>query len=476
MFAKSAGKTTLFIWDRYGKRSVTIRVFKEDLKLVYSRIKKLLAKIDIKGIDLEINDFEGRVVVSGEVSEGKMQDLEELLAPFEGSILNLVKEKEETDLIQIDAQVLEFSTSLVKTLGLEWTSALSYTETLPTGTIHELNDVFKLGKFSRSTAITSAINALISEGKGRVLSQPKLVCVSGKEASFLVGGEVPVTSTTTSSGGNVSTDVEFKSYGVDLSVSPTLRDDGKIDIDLNINISDVDPANAAGGNTAFTNRTAQTKLFLEDGQTVVLAGLIKVNDSKTITRLPFFSDIPVVGALFRRTSTSKPTTELAVTLTPTIIGSSKEKLALLSEMYAGQQAYDKDVVFSEGLGEPKAAPYKRSSPSVISRSAIETKTYIPEDAVSYIRSVQERIANTVVYPEMAKQYGWEGTVKIGLFILQDGTLATALVKESSGYEVFDEHALSTAKNSAPYRDFPSETDLKELNVTIPIVYSLKKRN
>ena len=63
---------------------------------------------------------------------------------------------------------------------------------------------------------------------------------------------------------------------------------------------------------------------------------------------------------------------------------------------------------------------------------------------------------------------------MGMLILHDGTLAFALVKESSGHDLFDELALNTAKKLAPFDAFPSDTDLQELNVTIPIVYSLNK--
>ena len=92
----------------------------------------------------------------------------------------------------------------------------------------------------------------------------------------------------------------------------------------------------------------------------------------------------------------------------------------------------------------------------------------------YVRDVQQKISLTIVYPPEAEQYGWEGTVKVGMLILKDGTLAFALVKESSGRDIFDEIALNTARNAAPFLAFPSDTDLQELNVTIPIVYSLNK--
>jgi protein TonB len=90
--------------------------------------------------------------------------------------------------------------------------------------------------------------------------------------------------------------------------------------------------------------------------------------------------------------------------------------------------------------------------------------------------VQERIANTIEYPDEAREYGWEGTVKLSLLILNDGTLASSLVRESSGHETLDQAALQTAQAVAPYPDFPSESDLQELNVTVPVTFSLDQED
>jgi TonB family protein len=92
--------------------------------------------------------------------------------------------------------------------------------------------------------------------------------------------------------------------------------------------------------------------------------------------------------------------------------------------------------------------------------------------VTYIQSLQDSIAQRIVYPEKARRYGWEGTVKLALHLFRDGTLASASIRESSGYELFDEEALNLVKNLAPYSAFPSEAALQELTVTVPIVYNL----
>ncbi|HOW35298.1 MAG TPA: TonB family protein [Candidatus Omnitrophota bacterium] len=470
ILAKQSGLTTMFIWDKYGKRSIDIRVFDEDLNLVRARIQQLLAESDVKGLKTEISVLEGKLIVSGEYSSTKKDAVSKVLEPFGSSIINIAKERVEEDLVQIDAQIAELTASFSKSMGFEWTSALTYTETLPSFNPKTPTDFLKIGDFHRTTNIIAKVDALITEGKGRVLSKPKLVCKSGTSASFQVGGQIPISTTSTSSGGTVTENIQFKDYGVGLTVSPTIRD-GKIDINLSLTVSDVDTGNSVGNTVAYTTRTAQTQLYLENSQTVVMAGLIKHNEGKTVKRIPILSDIPVLGAVFRHTSFSPNSdTELFITLTPTI----------LKQISPADLAQEKNNIIQEASDEsqmnelepPEAAV---SSKSFVSDGPMATKTMVPQEVVPYIRLIQQRIAERIAYPERARQYGWEGTVKLGLHILSDGTLAGASVKESSGYDLFDTDALNTAKSLAPYTAFPSDLNLRDLTVTVPIVYNLDKR-
>jgi pilus assembly protein CpaC len=452
LMGKRTGQTVLFLWDDSGKRSIIIRVIEEDMALVKARIAKLIKKAEISGVSLEENSYEGRVVVTGELSEEDVDKLEKIISPFDEKIINLTKEKVIKDQVQIDMQITELNTSLTKNLGIQWGAgtdgselALSYPEQLPTfdGTP---GDFFKIGDFARSNPLVATVNAIVREGKGRILSKPRIVVVSGKEASFLVGGEIPFKTTTlNTTGGTVTEETTFKQYGVNLTLTPTIVSD-KIEIDLNVEVSDVDAANPSGTDVAFLTRSATTHLNLDDGQTIVLAGLIKKSQSEDIRRVPFVSKIPVVGMLFRNKSTPTPNqdTELVISLTPRILGKKIAKKA------------------------PAPAPEKKSwmSEDTMTPSA----SAIPHE---YAQALQKRISSAVNYPYEAKENGWEGTVKISLRILKDGTLADASVQQSSGYSVFDQDALNTAKILAPYQSFSSDMSMEELVVVVPIVYSQK---
>lgn len=469
LIAKNVGQTPLFIWDEHGKRVIMINVSGAELNVIKNRIQKLLNDAELYHVYLTINKNEGKVVITGTVPEYKEPIFQDIIINFDDHVISLVEQQDIEDLIQIDVQITELSTTLTKSMGIDWASAggqgdtgsgaginIDYGEDLPDfdGSI---GDFFKIGDFRRTSALIATVNALLEEGMGRVLSQPKLVVLSGEEASFLVGGEIPIR-TTTSSGTSTQENVEFKEYGVGMTITPTIRKN-KIDVVMNLEISDVDASNAVGEDVAFVTRSASTQLFLDDGQTIVLAGLIQQRHGELIKKVPYLGSIPILGLVFRSRSNPTPDqdTEVVISITPHRIDTGLNPLTAKEKSQKEQPSYTKT--------SRAVSPDKPTTPATIT---------IPDEMKDYVRAVQKKISQQVVYPREAKEYGWEGTVKLGLHILNDGTLAYALVKESSGHEIFDDYALNTAKNSAPYEGFPTDTDLQELNITIPIVYSLQR--
>jgi type II secretory pathway component GspD/PulD (secretin) len=184
---------------------------------------------------------------------------------------------------------------------------------------------------------------LIQEGKARILSRPRLSCQSGKEAKLVVGGEVPVlsgsitpgTSGSSSVGATTGATVEYKEYGVILNIKPRLEESGRIHLNLDVNVSEVgDPVSTSYALAyTMTKRTATTELFLNDGQTMALGGLIKKKSSEDLRRMPWLSDIPVLGMFFRQRTTKEGwksdtdkvnDTELFITLTPRLVGQAEK--------------------------------------------------------------------------------------------------------------------------------------------------------
>jgi pilus assembly protein CpaC len=486
IIAKGDGQTALFIWDRDGKHNVIAYVISQNLEAIKNRIEQLFKVGGLSNLKLEANDNEGKVVISGDIPRHKKEKLDHIIEPFFDTTINLVNEEKIDEMVQIDMQITELNSTLVKNLGVEWITGKQTTE--DDGTIvttHDgetlkptfleilpssdgsVADLFKIGKFYRSTsaALVAEVNALIEKGEARILSNPKLVVVSGEEADFLVGGEIPIrTLTTNSSGGSSTENVEFKEYGVKLTISPTIRKK-KIDVSMNIDITEIDNTNKVGENVAFTKRTAQTRLFLEDGQTIFLAGLIKQNTSETVRQVPFLGSIPVLGLLFRNRKTTTPNQdqELVISLTPHKVIDNENKV------FQGQTLADKKPQ------QKTRDPNNKNTADRIAHQKDDVNNSIGINGIKqYIRSVQEQIAGAIIYPEEAEEYGWEGQVKVDLLILSDGTLVMANINETSGYDLFDENALNAVENSTPYSNFPPDTDLQELSITLPIVYRLDR--
>ncbi len=519
VLAKKSGQTALFLWDADGKKTLSVRVVSQDLSALKARISNLLQEARITSLTLDANAPEGRVVIAGQYPKDKKDVLDKILDPYAEQVINLSNEETSDDLIQIDMQITELTTTLSKNIGLDWNKSgtltggattsnnflnLDYKETLP-ATDGSIGDFFKIGDFNRTSAIMATVNALIEEGKGRILSKPRLVVVSGKEASFLVGGEIPIRTTSSNASGGATENVEFKQYGINMTITPTIRN-GKIDVLLKTQISDIDRANKVGDDVAFVTRDAQTQLYLDNGQTIVLAGLIKHTDGESVRGVPFLSKIPVLGAVFRNksTPTANTDTEMVIALTPRIL--SERKYATEEPVFNSprQRSYqkavesrfektqlDKGSVVTNEIEESKPAPaavdkeMDAQEPKAVAPAALEnaisvTKTApvdddsdkeVSGDVTAYVRAVQVKISQAISYPYEALQNNLEGTVKLKLRILKDGSLAEAMVLESSGQSLFDTDALNTAKISAPYAPFSDDMKGGNLVVTIPIVYA-----
>lgn len=370
LVGRKVGETQIFIWEPAGKRQIVARVLGTDLERISQRLASLVQSAGIEGILLEKNYYEGKIVLSGYVTKSERKKLDDLTKGFNDSIIDMLIEQ--GDLIQIDVQFSELNTTLTKALGFDWTNSIEVEETLPSQD-GSIQDLFKLGDFSRTTAILSVVSFLIQEGKARILSKPSLVVASGEEASFLVGGEIPIRTTTTSvGGGSAQENVTFKDYGVEVTVTPEIRD-GKIDIDVNLTVRDVDSANAVGDDVAFLTRTAKTKVRLYDQQTIVLAGMIQRRQGETNKRVPFVSKIPVVGLLFqsKSTPTANSDQELVVSLTPRILKNLPNKNVQQSK----KEESKKESLPVEGkaaVEQPKKEEAKKSTVDV-PKSAVEAK-------------------------------------------------------------------------------------------------------
>ncbi|WP_396214461.1 secretin N-terminal domain-containing protein [Gemmatimonas sp.] len=174
------------------------------------------------------------------------------------------------------------------------------------------------------TGVRALLRAIASTSKVQVLSTPEIVAVNNREATILVGNKVPFIASTRL-GNDVSIDraVQYQDVGTKLSILPTINDDGYVSVQLLQEVSSLTPQTVSAALSApvISTREASTRAILRDGQTVVIAGLIGDTRQVQDQGIPLLKDIPFAGALFRRQSTTRQRTELAIFVTPYIVRS-----------------------------------------------------------------------------------------------------------------------------------------------------------
>jgi len=374
---KGSGATNLIWWDDFGEHHLRLRVFTEDMGEIKFRIDSLIKELNLPNVFTRTADSEGKVLLLGSVKTNEDMDrIKTALGLLFSRTTNLIKIDEEKAIIELDVEVLEVNKDGTRTLGMNWldstTGAIALTEPsrFPTRLAGVPDSLIRVTEWTH-TSLGATLNLLVQEGKARILSRPKLACQSGKEAELLVGGEKPIMTTQSGGDNGDSTSVEYKEYGIKLKMAPVLTAEGKIKLALNVEVSDVGTAEVLGTATEttaraypLTKRATSTQLYLNDGQTLAISGLIKQKTEEDLQKLPWLGDIPVLGMFFRSRSTKqgggsgeRGDTELVIMITPVVI---KDK--------------DEDKQTAE---EEKPAPKKKKA---LSKDKTETiKAEVPEE-------------------------------------------------------------------------------------------------
>jgi type IV pilus assembly protein PilQ len=174
-----------------------------------------------------------------------------------------------------------------------------------------------LAKLSDNILLDLELSALESEGRAELISSPRLITTNQQPAVIDSGQEIPYQESTSSG----ATAVAFKKAVLSLRVTPQITPDSKILMDLKIN-QDTASSQLFNGVPAILTKEIQTNVLVSNGQTIVLGGIYQQDKSRTITRIPFFGQLPVVGNLFKNTQISLTNDELLIFITPKIITNS----------------------------------------------------------------------------------------------------------------------------------------------------------
>lgn len=328
--AKAPGQTTLHVWDTKGVHFYRVEVDRGEARIA-ERVKEL---IGLEGVNvIEVGDA---ILLEGEVSsQNDLSRVEAITGIFGKKVINLLSVKNPLQVL-LQVQVVEARRNLGRDLGIRWggvtgqgslqlpegnlSSSVTPEVELMSPQIGLLGEVFVGSALERLSLFRARLEALAQQGLVKLLAAPSMLALSGSEANFLVGGEVPIF--LGEEGGKIK--FEWKPYGVQLKITPRVERQGLIDLKISPEVSSFDWENALLVNgwkvPAFKTRRAESHLLLADGTTIAIGGLIQSEDVKLQDKVPILGDLPIIGALFRSEKFQKQETELLIFVTPRIVG------------------------------------------------------------------------------------------------------------------------------------------------------------
>jgi pilus assembly protein CpaC len=234
-----------------------------------------------------------------------------------------------------EVKIADVGRSTAQSFGLNLAKLTNFTQLIlsPPGAIGELavggagllpvNDAFQIVVGDPSRGASGVLSLLERKGLAQVLAEPSLLATSGQTATYLVGGEfpVPVSQGSGVAGGGIT--IEYREFGVRLSLTPTVLSRDRISLKIAPEVSDLDFTNAVqiGGvaTPALRVRRTDTTVELGDGESFVISGLISSSANDSVDKVPWLGDLPVIGALFRSARINKEARELIMVVTPNLV-------------------------------------------------------------------------------------------------------------------------------------------------------------
>lgn len=359
LVGKKAGSTSLMIWSADGSRQeYRVYVSSED----QGTAQAIQQAIGYPGVQVQM--IKDKVLLRGKVENQYQHDMAVRMAQLylggdtstdstaasggnsgssSGSITtnSYAKSSNVLDMlemvnpsqIRLEALIIEINSDDTKNLGIQYWSSTpgdsssgdDNSVSVGTAGLFYGGEDFKTNRGSGGwlgshiSSVNATLQALISNGKARILSRPSITTMSGQQASILIGGRIPVPV----SDGNNNISVEWREYGVNLVIQPTVDNENRIMSNVHAEISTLDYGHAvkigAYSVPALASREANAIVNVHSGNTMAIGGLLNSEDSKTLTKIPLLGDLPIIGQFFRHTSTTRDKRELMILITPTLV-------------------------------------------------------------------------------------------------------------------------------------------------------------
>lgn len=338
LVGKKAGTTSLIVWSDGGRRTeYTVYVAGNDRGMA-SAIQDAIGYPKV-----HVQMIEDRVMLRGKVKNQYEHDsalkIAGLYTGGDGSGVIDLLEMEHPSQIRLEAQIIEINSDYTKNLGIQYWSQTpgsnsnsgSSTGNSNSGITVGTAGLFYGGEDFSSTRkhggwlgshvanVNVTLQALINEGKARILSRPSITTMSGKTANILIGGRIPIPV----SDGNGNVSIDWHEYGMKLNIEPVVDSEDKITSKVHAEVSTLDYSHGVKIDSfsvpGIATREAESEVNVRSGMTMAIGGLINSEDAKIVSKIPLLGDLPIIGRFFRHTSNTRDKREVIILITPTLV-------------------------------------------------------------------------------------------------------------------------------------------------------------
>ena len=338
LVGKKAGTTSLIVWSDGGRRTeYTVYVAGND-RGMSSAIQDAIGYPKV-----HVQMIKDRVMLRGKVENQYEHDTALKIAGLytggDGSGVIDLLEMEHPSQIRLEAQIIEINSDYTKNLGIQYWSQTpgsnsnsgSSSDNTNSGITVGTAGLFYGGEDFSSTRkhggwlgshvanVNVTLQALINEGKARILSRPSITTMSGKTANILIGGRIPIPV----SDGNGNVSIDWHEYGVKLNIEPVVDSEDKITSKVHAEVSTLDYSHGVKIDSfsvpGIATREAESEVNVRSGMTMAIGGLINSEDAKIVSKIPLLGDLPIIGRFFRHTSNTRDKRELIILITPTLV-------------------------------------------------------------------------------------------------------------------------------------------------------------
>ena len=352
---KKAGSTSLLVWSDHGRQEYNVYVSGDD----EGTEKAIQKAIGYPGVKVQM--MNGKLLLRGKVKNQYEHDSAVKVAQLylgsgggaassasangegqgaavDSNIIDLLDMTNPSQ-VRLEAQIIEINTSAERDLGIQyWSPALGDTtttnafgETTSTDITRGSSNLFYVGENfknprgsfgwlgSHISNMNASLQALVTEGKARILSRPSITTMSGQKANILIGGRIPIPT----SAGDGQIAIDWREYGIRLNIEPVVDAENKITSKVHAEVSTLDYGHSVTENDfsipAIASREADAVINVRSGMTMAIGGLLNSQDGKTVTKIPLLGDIPIIGQFFRHTQKTRDNRELLILITPTLV-------------------------------------------------------------------------------------------------------------------------------------------------------------